>query len=72
MSGRLNRADLPNGTKHPALLPYKSPPVKMFCSQLHKTAGHPGPGTLLAILAEKYYIVGGRKLAKEISKKCIS
>ena len=72
VGGRLNRIDLPNGTKHPVLLHHKSPIVKMFCSQLHKTAGHPGPGTFLAILAECYYIIRGRKLAKGISKKCIT
>ena len=71
VGGRLERADLPFSTRHPLILHRKDRLSWLLVRHLHWSNQHAGPTTLMGILSNTYYIVGAKRLAKDVSKSCV-
>ena len=69
VEGRLRNSQLLQ--KHPLILHRSSPTVTLLIRQMHLDHHHAGPTVLLAILADKYYIVGVKRLLKKVIHECI-
>ncbi len=66
-----NRKNFPH-TKSHLLLSLKSPLTKLLLRTLHHQYKHPGTSTLMAILAEDYYIPGVKAFLKLVSRQCVT
>ncbi len=53
------------------ILSLRSPLTKLFVRSLHVEKNHPGASTLLATLAEDYYIPNVKSLLKSLSRTCV-
>ncbi|XP_028408802.1 uncharacterized protein LOC114531378 [Dendronephthya gigantea] len=71
VGGRLEFADIPYEAKHQIIIPKKDKLVEKLILHLHIKASHPGPETTLAILRQRFWIIGGRREVKRILKKCL-
>ena len=71
VQGRLQQSTMEYGTKHPIILPkcHLSLLVVRFQHLLQK---HAGVVTLLVMLRNHYWIVGARRLAKQVKKDCVA
>uniref|UniRef100_A0A8D9B3Q3 Integrase catalytic domain-containing protein n=1 Tax=Cacopsylla melanoneura TaxID=428564 RepID=A0A8D9B3Q3_9HEMI len=70
VGGRLSNSNLPNDQQHPILLPASDHVTELIVTHWHLTNFHTGPFLLLALLRQKYWIVGGRNLVRKIVQKC--
>ena len=68
---RLSNADVDSDMKHPVILHGRSPLVHRLVESVHRSSLHAGPTTLLALLAERYHIIGVCQLARSISSQCV-
>lgn len=50
--GRLQYSDLPEGRKHPIILPHGHPAVKEMIQSVHKELLHAGPESTLSVLRQ--------------------
>ncbi|XP_011503016.1 PREDICTED: uncharacterized protein LOC105366308 [Ceratosolen solmsi marchali] len=64
VGGRLQRALLPEETKHPAILPRHSPFTTLVIAHAHLRAIHGGTELTLHYLHQNYWIIGGRDPVK--------
>ena len=71
MGGRVRDEKSPFHPKEHLLLSLKSILTKLLLRTLHYKHKHPGPSTLLAIVAEKYHIPGAKAYLKLVSRQCI-
>ena len=71
VGGRLQNSEKSETSTHPIILDRHSPVVRLLLRQLHQKANHAGPTTLLALIAEEFYILGVKKLIRSISRSCI-
>ena len=71
VGGRLRRADLPYETKHPIILPRKSPITTLLIRHVHKRLGHAGRCHVIANLREKYWIVKGNAAVRQVISRCV-
>ena len=71
VGGRLRRADLPQETKHPAILPWKSHVTTLLIRQAHKRLGHAGHGHVISNLREKYWIIKVNTAVRHVISKCV-
>lgn len=72
VGGRLSESDLPYDQKHPVILSRKDPLVRLLVEHLHKRHLHAGPTLLMAALSRGYYVMGARRLVRDVTKKCIT
>ena len=70
VGGRLRNAALSDEIKHPILLSAKHPLAALLASYFHLKLLHAGPQLLLATLRQKFWILGGRNLAKSVFHHC--
>lgn len=70
VGGRLRNAAVADAIKHPIVLSSKHPLSALLASHYHCKLLHAGPSLLLATLRQKYWILGGRNLAKSIYHQC--
>ncbi|XP_026686181.1 uncharacterized protein LOC103518638 isoform X2 [Diaphorina citri] len=70
VGGRLSNSNLPNDQQHPILLPSNHHVTELIVTHCHTTNFHTGPFLLLAILRQKFWIVGGRNLVRKLVQKC--
>ncbi|XP_060665802.1 uncharacterized protein LOC132798099 [Drosophila nasuta] len=71
VGGRLEAANISFGSKHPILLPYNDPVVKMILVQIHKDNMHCGPQALLTTLRQQFWILKGKTMARSTVKACV-
>ena len=71
VGGRVRDEKSPFHPKEHLLLSLKSILTKLLLRTLHYKHKHPGPSTLLAIVAEKYHIPGAKAYLKLVSRQCI-
>ncbi|UYV84543.1 hypothetical protein LAZ67_X002574, partial [Cordylochernes scorpioides] len=57
--------------KRPILLPRNHPLVEQMVREIHQQNGHGGAQFILSQLREKFWIIGGRRLIKQIIGKCV-
>ena len=72
VGGRLRHAPVDECTRHPVILPSKHHVVKLIVRHVHETSGHVGREHVLSLLREKYWIIRGRSLIREVLKECIT
>lgn len=65
VGGRLCNADIAYGERHPILLPEIGPIAKYIMRYTHLQTMHGGPGLMNAVLRQRYWIIGGRRLARK-------
>ncbi|UYV79054.1 hypothetical protein LAZ67_17000935 [Cordylochernes scorpioides] len=61
----------PEVSKRPILLPRDHPLVEQMVREIHQQNGHGGAQFILSRLREKFLIIGGRRLIKQIIGKCV-
>ena len=70
VKGRLQFADLSHDAKHPIILP-KCHMTLLLIRFQHVFMKHAGVGTLITALRGSYWIVGVRRLAKQVKRECM-
>ena len=71
VGGRLKHAPTPLDAKHQVILPASHHVTKLVARHYHVLLGHTGPRHLLSKLRQKYWVVNGLKLSKEICRDCM-
>lgn len=71
VGGRLQLSDLDYAKKHPAVLSCKHWFTRLIFVHEHKRLLHAGPQQLLASLRENYWPLGGRNLARQVTRRCV-
>ncbi|XP_049291622.1 uncharacterized protein LOC125768263 [Anopheles funestus] len=71
VGGRLNLAQLPFQSKHPALLPKGHPLARLIAESYHKLLLHGGGRLLLSSIRERFWPLNGRMLVKAVVRNCI-
>ena len=72
VGGRIKRADLPVATKHPVILPRKSPITDLLIKFCHAKVNHMGRGITLNELRHRgYWIVGGSSAVSNCISQCV-
>ena len=69
VGGRLDRAKMTFGVKHPALLPYEHWISTLITGHAHES-GHGGVAATTAKTRMKFWILKGHKLAKAVKFRC--
>ena len=72
MDGRLRFADeLPYDTRHPILLPKDHPVTRLVIADAHERLGHgAGVEQVLTELRSRFWIVKGRRMARNVTEAC--
>ena len=63
---------LPFEAAHPVILPKSSPVSVLIVRYYHHVLGHAGREHVLSVLRQRYWILRGRALVRQILSKCIS
>jgi hypothetical protein len=72
VGGRLNNAPtLSEEEKHPAILPSDHRVTFLIIQDAHRRLAHCGREHILSETRKKFWIIGGRTLAKQLVRKCI-
>ncbi|KAK0150375.1 hypothetical protein N1851_008532 [Merluccius polli] len=69
--GRLSRMAMPEGQKHPVVLPKYHHVSKLALKQIHAQLGHCGRNHMLAKLRQQYWIPAANSLARKIRSECV-
>ncbi|KAL0839938.1 hypothetical protein ABMA28_016553 [Loxostege sticticalis] len=70
IGGRLSNSDLPFEAKHPLLLPKHDPVVDLLIDHSHIMNCHTGPGLLISILRQRFWILDARTVVRARVRKC--
>ena len=70
VGGRLSKSDLPFDAKYPALLPKHDHVVDLIIRHYHIQNCHTGPGLLVSILRQRYWILDARTVVRSVVRKC--
>jgi hypothetical protein len=70
VKGRLQFSDLSYGSKHPIILP-KCHVSKLLVRFQHVLLKHAGVETLITSLRNNYWILGVRRVAKQVKRECV-
>ncbi|KAL0901167.1 hypothetical protein ABMA27_006479 [Loxostege sticticalis] len=70
IGGRLSNSDLPFEAKHPLLLPKHDPVVDLLIDHYHIMNCHTGPGLLISILRQRFWILDARTVVRARVRKC--
>ena len=72
VQGRLEEAgELTYGEKHPILVPGRNHLAMLITRYAHEFLKHAGVATMLTYLRNEYWILGGRRVAKEVKRYCV-
>ena len=72
VGGRIKRANLPAATKHPVILPRKSPITDLLMRFCHGKVNHTGRGITQNELRQRgYWIVGGSSAVSNCISQCV-
>ncbi|XP_043466815.1 uncharacterized protein LOC122501430 [Leptopilina heterotoma] len=72
VGGRLNNSDFNENKKHPMLISASDKFAKLLFENEHRRLMHAGPQLLLYTIREQFWPLGGRNLAKNVTRKCIT
>ncbi len=70
IKGRLEMGELSEARKSPPILPKDEPTVGLMIMTVHRENSHVGPETLLHLIREKYWLLGGRRYVKKTIRQC--
>lgn len=71
VGGRLHRAGLSYGQTHPLIVPRRHPFTNLLIRKYHVDHRHVGFGHVLALLQERYWIVGGSGTVRHYLHGCV-
>ncbi|XP_067021942.1 uncharacterized protein [Acropora muricata] len=71
VGGRLNHADIPEESKHPVILPWKSHVTTLIIRHTHEQLGHAGRGHVLAKLRERNWIIKANSAVCQLISSCV-
>lgn len=71
VGGRLQKSKLTVDERHPKLLPSNHRLTKLIMCSFHLKHLHVGPQTLLHLVRQEFWPIGGRNLARKIVNECI-
>ncbi|CAG2252827.1 unnamed protein product [Mytilus edulis] len=71
VGGRLERSDISYESKHPIILPKDSPISRLIIENIHRSIGHLGKNSILAVLRQKYWILGANSIIKGLVSRCV-
>ena len=71
MGGRLEKLDVPFVSKHQMIIPKNSVLARMIAVDAHRSTGHLGKNSTLAVIREKFWIPGVSSLLKSLMSKCV-
>ena len=71
VGGRLRNALVEEQQKHPVIISVKDIFAKLLFSQIHKDLMHGGPTAILSHAGNRFYITGGKRLARTICQTCV-
>lgn len=72
IGGRISKSDLPFEVKHPVLLPKRDHVVDLIINHFHVKNCHTGPGLLMSIVRQKFWILDARTVIRAQVRKCNS
>ena len=70
VGGRLHHAPIADTAKHQVILPKKYYVANLIVRYYHELAGHSGVEHVLSLIREKYWIVKGRQLIRNLVNNC--
>ena len=71
VGGRVRRANLPDNTKHPIILPNKHHTTTIIIRYEHENLGHAGRNHVLSNLRTKYWIIAGNAAVRRVLASCV-
>jgi hypothetical protein len=71
VGGRIQKANIPESSKHQILLPHNSQLTKLIIEDAHSEFYHAGCQLLMAILQRKYWIIRARDTIRHFVRKCV-
>lgn len=71
VGGHLHHAKIDSESKHPIILPRKSPLTTLFIDDAHKRTLHGGTQLTLSYLRRSCWIIGGRAAVRSRILKCV-
>ena len=71
VGGRLSRSGLKFSQRHPAIMDRKEHLASLLVKNHHLSSCHAGPTLLLALVSRNHHILGGRRLVRDVCRKCI-
>lgn len=71
VGGRLQSSLLAENSKHPVILPRKSPFTSLIISDAHQRTMHGGVQVTLLFIRSNYWIIGGRAPVRSFILKCV-
>ena len=71
VGGRLERARINYGNKHPIILPNNSHLTNLFIQKHHLEVGHSGAGHTWTSLRQEYWIIKGSSAVRRVINNCI-
>ena len=72
VGGRIHRAPIAFEAAHPVILPKAHPVTALIVRYYHHILGHAGREHVLSVMRQRFWILRGRSLVREIVNKCIS
>ena len=72
VGGRVRNAGISYAATHPVIIHGKHPITKLIISPEHLRLLHAGPTLVMASLCRQYHIIGCRKAARSITRKCVT
>ena len=71
VGGRLERSDISYDSMHPIILPKDSIISRRILEHIHRSIGHLGKNSILAVARQKFWIIGANGIIKNIVSKCV-
>ncbi|XP_071153097.1 uncharacterized protein [Mytilus edulis] len=71
VGGRLERSDISYEIKHPIILPKDLPISRLIIENIHRSIEHLGKNSILAILRQKYWILGANTIIEGLVSRCV-
>ena len=71
VGGRLQYSDLPEGTKHPIILPHGHAVVEKIIQSVHNELLRAGPESALSVLRQEIWVTKGRQEVKRVLERCL-
>lgn len=72
VGGRLSNSNYSYDTKHPIILHSKHHITYLLTQHYHKMSMHAGSQLMLAMLRQRFWIIGGRNLTRKIARTCVT
>lgn len=72
VGGRLCNAPIDDRIKHPVILPKDSQVTRLVIQSIHEENGHVGSEQVLAVLRERFWVVGARSVVRKVLRQCVS